>query len=100
MRYSRHLLCGHPFAACYQCETTYSLLPVINRMADTFLRRQKWIKLRLCLVMTRLGTPFTILTTITTLGVNDGTSIKLIPHKMARHLMRQLIELLFIGHLR
>ena len=35
--------------------------------------------------MSRLRAPFTILAAITAFGVDDGTSVELIPHKMANN---------------
>ena len=46
--------------------------------------------------MSRLCAPFTILAAITAFGVDDGTSVELIPHKMAGDLVGGLVKCLFV----
>ena len=50
--------------------------------------------------MSRLCAPFTILAAITAFGVDDGTSVELIPHKMAGDLVGGLVKCLFVRVIR
>ena len=50
--------------------------------------------------MSRLCAPFTILAAITAFGVDDGTSVELIPHKMAGDLVGGLVKRLLVRVIR
>ena len=92
-----HIFFGNLLATGDKGEPPDSLPAVVGGMADTFFCRQEGIKCHVRIVVSRLGTPFTVFAAVPALGIDDRAGVELISHEVAGDLAGGFIEGFLVG---